>query len=206
MSRKWVLGALLAVLNLAPAFAADKVPVVRTTDDRQIIDLLASIHNRGAELFNAGDQAGCYRLFEGSLVTIQLLLPTELNSLVEQGLAEAAREPGITQRALRLHKLIEDVRVKLHPTAGPAPTLLPLPRKKMTSDSEPEKAPGVATKPVEANPVKNPGPMAPAKINIGDPMPPAIQPKSTGAPPPVTAPTEEPPLGPIIIPVPDKKK
>ena len=51
----------------------------RKTNDREIIDLLADIHNRGAILYNQGDTAGSYRLFEGSLRTVQMLLPKELN-------------------------------------------------------------------------------------------------------------------------------
>jgi len=120
------------------ATAAD-VPVERKINDRQIIDLLADIHNRGAALFNRGDLTGSYRLFEGSLRTIQPLLPAELQSEVTTGLVLAERQLDPTARALALHELIESVRKKLYPTAGPRGTKLPAP-KPLTFD-EPELAP-----------------------------------------------------------------
>jgi hypothetical protein len=90
----------------------------RKTDDRQIIDLLASIHDRGANMFNAGDHVGSYRLFQGTLLTVRLVLPKEVQDLVDRGFARADMEPNYVRRALVLHEVIEDVRKKLHPTAG----------------------------------------------------------------------------------------
>lgn len=154
--------------------AADTKPMERKTDDRQIIDMLASVHDRGATLFNSGDHVGSYRLLQGSLMMVRLVLPAELQTAVDRGLAQAEMQPDYVRRAMALHALIEEVRKKLHPTAGPAEKL-GQPRKadpmgtadllkapeatgtsqlpKGTETSEPPKAPAVSPKPkLEAAP------------------------------------------------------
>jgi hypothetical protein len=152
------------------ALAAD-VPVERKVNDRQIIDLLADIHNRGAALFNRGDMMGSYRLFEGSLRTIQPLLPADLQGEVTMGLVKAERQMDPTTKALALHELIETVRKKLYPTAGPKGTKLPSP-KPLTFD-EPELAPktnNANSKPLVsplAKPVSNPS----STLPLPDPVP-----------------------------------
>src|SRR5262245_7905217 len=94
-------------LAITSAVVAADVPVERKINDRQIIDLLADIHNRGAALFNRGDMMGSYRLFEGSLRTIQPLLPGDLQGEVTVGLVQAERQTDPTSKALALHELIE---------------------------------------------------------------------------------------------------
>jgi hypothetical protein len=119
---------LLALLVAAPLFAAEgEVPLTRNTNDRQIIDLLARVHDQGAALFNTGDHGGCYRMFQGALVTAKLVLPKELQDLVDRGLSRAEMQADPVRRAMALHDVIEDVRRKLHPTAGRG-ELLPKPR------------------------------------------------------------------------------
>jgi hypothetical protein len=118
----------LALLVAAPLRADDKLPVNRMMNDRQIIDLLAAIHDRGAILYNAGDHAGCYHLFEGSLVTVRPLLPRELQDMIAVGIPDAERQPSMPRRAMLLHELMEAIRVKLRPTAGAPAEKLSLPR------------------------------------------------------------------------------
>src|ERR1700756_4534654 len=96
-------------LVIASAAVAADVPVERKINDRQIIDLLADIHNRGAALFNRGDTMGSYRLFEGSLRTVQPLLPPDLQGEVTMGLVQAERQLDPTSKSLALHELIESV-------------------------------------------------------------------------------------------------
>src|SRR5580700_5137529 len=122
---------LLALLLAAPFARADNRPVERSTNDRLIIDALAKLHDRGASLFNAGDYAGCYRLFQGSLSTIKLVLPPDLQDEIDRGLTQADSEVDPIRRALVLHDLIEGVRKKLHATAGKVEVL---PKPKTGSD------------------------------------------------------------------------
>src|SRR5208282_4559731 len=43
--------------------------------ERQLYEVLKSVINEGADLYNKqGDHAGCYRLYQGSLLTVQPLL------------------------------------------------------------------------------------------------------------------------------------
>jgi len=116
MSRSWLV--LLSLLVASPLAAAEGDALQRTTNDRQIIDLLARVHDQGAALFNQGDVGGCYRMFQGALVTAKLVLPKELQETVDRGLSRAEMQADPMRRAMALHDLIEEVRKKLHPTAG----------------------------------------------------------------------------------------
>ena len=151
-----------AVLALSlPVSSSHSPPTPRPwsaqTNDRQIIDLLATVHDRGKDLFNTGDHAGGYRLFQGSLATIRLVLLKELQDSVDQGLSRASREADNARRALVLHEVIEDVRKKLHPTAGPSEKLGP-PRKAMTDSDGVPKAPAVELPMIPSNVVETPEP------------------------------------------------
>ena len=216
MFRIRLLLAMIAPLVAAPAMAGDaKLPVERTTNDRQTLDTLTAIHDRGARLFNAGDPAACYRLFQGALLTVRAVLPKELHDVVDGGLAEAERDTSPARRAMLLHDVIEAVRKSIHKTAGPAPTPIKLGQpRKLSSDGEPMKAPDLAAKPAEAEPSKAPpkieAPAKPLEIEIAPatPAPKSNPVKSTSNPPPVVSPMkDEPPAPPpIIIPAPDNKK
>src|SRR5262245_21087544 len=94
---------LLALWLLGPVMAvAEDMPASRSTTDRQIIDTLGKVHDRGAALFNAGDHGGCYRLFQGTLQTVRLVLPRDLQDQVDAGLARAEREVDLGRRAMVL--------------------------------------------------------------------------------------------------------
>lgn len=200
---------LLALLTVSPAWAADKMPTERTTNDRQIIDTLAGIHDRGAALFNSGDTAGCYRLFQGSLQTVRLVLVGEVKALVERGLSDAERTPDVARRALMLHEVIEAVRVKLRETAGPAGQPLPIPRtapggppvKPTSTPSHPMPDPSKAPAPLEISPA----PPSPIDIKPSPTDIPAVpMPMKTGSldlPVPVPAT----PMKPVDLPTPPMK-
>src|SRR5437868_2215580 len=118
--RTELLAGLLA-LALARSAPAGEAPAVElATLDRQIFDALKEVHNRGADLHNAGDPVGCYRIFQGMLLTVKPLLGhhPEVQQAIEKGLAEAEQKPAISQRAMTLHLTIEGVRNALKP-AGP---------------------------------------------------------------------------------------
>jgi hypothetical protein len=102
-------------LGLATAASAQSPPTFAELDKRAV-DVLRDIHNRGAELYNRGDPAGCYRMYEGALVTVRPFLahqPAVLKTL-DAGLAEVAKSPdGVKVQAFRLHELIEAIRSDL---------------------------------------------------------------------------------------------
>src|SRR5689334_25280260 len=78
--------------------------------DKLAVDSLREVHNRGAELYNRGDPAGCYRMYEGAIIAIRPFLahrPAALKAL-DDGLAEVSRSSdGAKVQAFRLHELIE---------------------------------------------------------------------------------------------------
>lgn len=116
----WVLVALCTLgMSMGRADAQEKAGADL---DKLLRDTLRDIHNRGADLYNSGDTAGCYRLFQGALLTARPLLGhrPEVQQAIERGLASAENEPSLQRRAFALHHLIEDVREKMR--AAPART------------------------------------------------------------------------------------
>jgi hemoglobin len=89
--------------------------------DRQVYETLRTVINAGADLYNRdGDRAGCYRLFQGSLLTLRPLLAhhPELQKDIDSALAEAERLPTMSARAFALRKVMDEVRARVRPTAG----------------------------------------------------------------------------------------
>src|SRR5213593_4712224 len=72
--------------------------------DATLFGTLRDVINRGADLYNGGDPAACYRLFEGSLMSIRPLLEhrPELQKSIARGLASAERDPLTWRRAFTL--------------------------------------------------------------------------------------------------------
>ncbi len=124
---------LLAAAARAAGAAAPAQPPTLAELDKMAADALREAHNRGAELYNRGDPAGCLRLYEGALLTVRPFLahrPAARKAL-DDGLAEVARSPdGVKVQAFRLHEVIEQVRAEL-------------------KKSEPKKAPPAATPPAK---------------------------------------------------------
>jgi truncated hemoglobin YjbI len=98
--------------------------------DRKMLDgtiyvSLRDVINRGADLYNAGDWAGCYRLYEGALMAVRPLLDHRpgLQKAIETGLANAERDPAVFRRAFVLREVLNTVRndVNPNPTAKAGP-------------------------------------------------------------------------------------
>src|SRR5262245_51581195 len=102
--------AILAAV-LAPASAQDS----RAAFDKQASEALRDVHDRGAELYNSGDAAAGYRMYQGGLIVARGLLGhrPEVQKLISDGLADAERQASVARRAFVLHELIEKVRVEL---------------------------------------------------------------------------------------------
>lgn len=72
--------------------------------------------NHGADLFNIqADYAGCYRLYQGSLLAIKPFLTPESRRAVEGALTEAETMPVAADKAYRLRTAIDAVREQLRP-------------------------------------------------------------------------------------------
>lgn len=88
--------------------------------DQAVHGALRDVINHGADLFNINaDHAGCYRVYEGALMTVKPLLGhhPDLVKAIDQGLAEAKEQPKVADRAFTLRKVLDVVRTKIKSTA-----------------------------------------------------------------------------------------
>lgn len=96
-----------------PPQAGEKAgPADRKDVDRQVHAGLRDAINQGADLYNAGEPAGCYYLFHGALVTAGPLLShrPEVQKIIQEGLSGARRLPRFNQRAHALRGVLNRVR------------------------------------------------------------------------------------------------
>jgi hemoglobin len=106
-----------AATGAAPA-AEDK-PAAGTMD-RKSFDLLIYANMRevidhGANLYNAGDWNGCYRLWEGALMNVKPLLAHrgDLQKAIDDSLTNARQEPLLQNRAFVLRKPLDKIRTDI---------------------------------------------------------------------------------------------
>ncbi len=116
--RGWLIP-LAAVLLCGPAGAAQAAEDTSAgAADQKIYNTLRDIINEGADLYNSGDQAGCYRLYEGALKTLRPLAHDDWGKAITDGLAEADRTPSVGERAFVLRRVIDRIRSSIHPKKG----------------------------------------------------------------------------------------
>jgi len=95
----------------ATVVADDAVPAT----NKRVAEALLEIHEVGRQLYNDGDYAAGYRMYQGGLMVTRRMLADrpDLQKLVADGMAAADRMPSVDRRAFRLHELIEVVRIEL---------------------------------------------------------------------------------------------
>jgi len=124
------------LLALAGSFPAqDKKPVSEKHDAKALHASLRDVINTGAELFNKqGDHGGCYRLYQGALLSVKPFLSPDLQSTIDDGIAAAERMPRMSDRAFALRKVIDDIRAQAGPPQKKGDDLPPKDKK---SDDKP---------------------------------------------------------------------
>jgi hypothetical protein len=126
MRRAFVLVVLCSIIVAGPVSAQEGPPPGK--HDASVLDAsLKRLINVGADLFNeAGDHAGCYRLYQGGLLSIQPVLPGELQTRIDAALRSAEQAPRYSDKAFELRKALDDVRAwaKKHTPVGPAPKVV----------------------------------------------------------------------------------
>lgn len=134
---------LLCVLTPATARAQDH----KSSLDRQISEALRDVHDRGADLYNGGEIAGGYRIYQGGLVVAKGLLGhrPETQKLITDGLAKAEREETFARKAFMLHELIEQVRVELRVSIDKGPEKLTVPPREKKPELKPTAGVGEVT-------------------------------------------------------------
>jgi hemoglobin len=110
--------------------------------DAMLYTNLRDIINRGAYLYNGGDWAGCYRVFEGALMATRPLLQTRphLQKAIDDGLARAEQRPLVWQRAWALREVIDQIRTEINPNPQakkPAEEKKPVEERKSTEAKKP---------------------------------------------------------------------
>jgi len=135
--------------------------------DKLLADALKDMHNKAADVYNGGDPAGCYRMFQGGLYLTRPLLANrpELQQLIDQGLQAAERQPSVAGRARSLHDTIEALRARLKQTAAAKPLEQPA-----SSPPQPSAAPQPQPQQPPAPPVPPALPPTSAAAATGDPL------------------------------------
>ncbi|HTU91735.1 MAG TPA: hypothetical protein VMF69_16750 [Gemmataceae bacterium] len=115
--RKLAFSAFLAALLLAGIVGAqDKKPAGKPLDraalDEAVYQSLRGIIDHGADLYNQGDWNGCYRLWEGALMSLKPLLDhrPKLQKAIDDGLAKARQDAVLWQRAWTLRPVLDKIR------------------------------------------------------------------------------------------------
>jgi hypothetical protein len=122
----------------------------RRPADGVIFSNLRDVINRGVDLYNAGDAAGCYRLYEGSLLTVRPFLDNhpDLQKTIATALTAAERDPLTWRRAFTLRSALDKVRAELNPKKKPRKDTdedkvpAPRPEDKKKADETTGKKPG----------------------------------------------------------------
>src|SRR5258708_20964884 len=87
---------------------------------KRVADALLEIHEVGRGLYNDGDYAAGYRVYQGGLMVARRMLADRpgVQKLVTDGMAAAERLPTVDRRAFKLHELIETDRAESNKPAG----------------------------------------------------------------------------------------
>ena len=113
------------VLTLASASAQQPgaKPVAEGDLDRIAVEVLKEMHNKGAELYNAGEPSGCLKIYGTALLTVKPFLKhrPSIQKSIDAGIAEVEKADGLKLQAFKMHELIEKIRADLLPgTEKPA--------------------------------------------------------------------------------------
>jgi hemoglobin len=88
--------------------------------DKAIYANLKDVINHGANLYNTGDWNGCYRVYEGALMSLKPLLAHRkgLQEAIDTGITNAQQDPMLPRRAFVLRAVLDQIRSELQ---GKAP-------------------------------------------------------------------------------------
>jgi hypothetical protein len=120
--RVWCVG-VLALAALLVVFEGsssaqekkEKVPYEKH-DATSLNDSLRDVINAGRKIFNEeGDYAGCYRMFQGSLMTVRPFVAPNLQKKIDQGMANAEKMARFDDRAFELRRVLDEIRASLKP-------------------------------------------------------------------------------------------
>jgi hypothetical protein len=120
-SGPWAAVAALLALTLSAGAAGPPAGMPGSAEakalDLKVFTTLRDVINRGADLYNRGEWSACYRIYEGSLMTLRPLIDhrPELQKAITAGLASAERDPLLWRRAFTLRNVIDKIRTEVGP-------------------------------------------------------------------------------------------
>jgi len=121
---KWLAWLLACAVCLAVAAPAQAQPAGDDKAFEKSLDAaLRDVINQGAAIFNQqGDYAGCYRLYQGALLTVRPLLfkNVELQAFIDRGMADAGAMARVDERAHALRKVLDEIRYTFNASLRPA--------------------------------------------------------------------------------------
>ena len=83
-----------------------------SSQDPRINVLLREVINHGADLYNRGDANGCYRLYEGTLITVRELADrhADWQQTIDDAFERAELKRSVSQRAFVLREVLDRLR------------------------------------------------------------------------------------------------
>jgi hemoglobin len=124
----WIAASLLVLATSGRA--ADSTLSTRDLD-AQIDQAIFRTIGLGAPLYNQGDQAGCYRLYQGALIVIEPMLGhrPQLRQEITKAMRDVEFLPNFAQRATELRRLLDRVlnTLRTSPAGASTPTPAPAP-------------------------------------------------------------------------------
>jgi hypothetical protein len=155
-----VIVAVCALLTAGPTLSAQtpaapgvaQTPgVVEPHDTGDLYNSLRDVINYGAELFNKqADHAGCYRVYQGALISSRPFLAPELRKKIDESIARAERLPVYSERAFELRRMLDEIRSKSTPhRALPVIASPPATRVEPAKADLPPSNPGIAPPRIE---------------------------------------------------------
>ncbi|MBV8269597.1 MAG: group 1 truncated hemoglobin [Planctomycetaceae bacterium] len=120
LARSFRAAALVLALQATTGRSDEGSPSTRELDSR-IDRAIYQTVNLGAVIFNQGDHAGCYRLYQGALLSLEPMLAHRagVRQEVAKGLRDVDALPTYTQRAIELRRVLDNVLTAVR--SGPAP-------------------------------------------------------------------------------------
>jgi truncated hemoglobin YjbI len=96
--------------------------------DQRVYELLKDVINTGADVYNAksedrdiylreNNRAGCYRIYQGALLTLHPLLAhhPQLQKVIDNSIAKAASQSSMAEKAFSLREALDEIRRTLKP-------------------------------------------------------------------------------------------
>ena len=111
---KFLFPLLFLPLSVAVAQPPAKPPTLIDLN-KQAVEALRVQHDRGADLYNAGDAGGAVKVYETALGTVSAFLAHQpvIQKTIGDGILDARKADGDKARAFKLHEVVEQVRTDL---------------------------------------------------------------------------------------------